>query len=245
MDYKNAWESLGKNFYSIHFSIVISAILVWNNTLLDVFSNISQLLPPDETNLFESWTFWKIIFFGLLFLSSTISLVAYYIIDWLDASIVGLIDKNIKLGDIISWLIAPITLSITIEVIVKHSHTSGIWLYFGLAFYFLQSALVLIFRNQKIENESLEKYFKKSRESYDSLKFMRYNHGILSVIYIVALIAMILVFFFKVIEDIPLLSSSYFILWIIFVITSLINLYIKYSRHKNILVPAMNDVKYC
>lgn len=164
MNYKDVWDPIGKFFYTANFSLLISGLIVWDSSLLDLIPKIVHI---------ESC----LIFFGALVL------LVYFIIDWLDANIVASIDNEVKLKDIIFWLLAPISLSFILTVLLKKGIKSSSWLFLGFNFYCLFSALVLFCRNSLIYEETGNKFFEqKEREKYNRISIIKICDKLLGVI---------------------------------------------------------------
>ena len=77
MNYKDVWDPVGKFFYTANFSLLISGLIVWDSSLIDLIPRVINL----ELHSI-------LIFLGVLML------LVYFIIDWLDANIVALIDNE-------------------------------------------------------------------------------------------------------------------------------------------------------
>ena len=131
MNYKEVWESIGRFFYTANFSILVSGLIVWDTNLLDLIPCMIHLEPHSF----------------LIFLSVLLLLV-YYIIDWLDANLVSSIDSEVKLKDIVFWLLAPIFLSFTLALLLKKGigNDTSCWSYLGINLYLLFNALILFVR---------------------------------------------------------------------------------------------------
>jgi len=232
MDYKGTWDSIGKTFYTTNFSLLITALIVWDNGFFraapDTLSCIFELKS------IENWVFMIFSFFSLL------GLLGYFILDWLDANIITSIDTNVKRKDIVLWLVAPILISTTIAILIRKGQDYGIWLYGGLNFYLFYSGLILLLRDTRIEKKVATNYFKNNEpEKYDKIQLLKHIHYLTGAIYVVVSIGLILYYLLNksLIETIVLLSSSYLLIFGMFVLSISINVILKYYRHKLVHIP--------
>ena len=232
MDYKGTWESIGKTFYTTNFSLLITALIVWDGGFLesapDTLSCILELKP------FENWLF------AILSTLNLLGLLYYFILDWLDASIITSIDSNVKRKDIILWLIAPILISTTMAIFVRKGQTFGRWLYSDFVFYLLYNSLILLFRDTRIEKKIATEHFKeKDSKKYDKVQILKHLHYLFGFIYLAIDIFLIIYYLTNKtkIETITLLSQTYLFIMGMFFIFILINIGLKYYRHKLIHIP--------
>ena len=222
MDYKNIWDSIGK-FYTANLSLLISALIVWDTNLLDLIPQIANigLHPKLHINIEP---------YPILILLGVFGLLAYFIIDWLDANIVSSIDDKVKITDIIFWLTAPIFLSFTLTILLKKSVESYKWLYIGFDLYILYNAIILLFRNRLIYEETSESLFGKERKKYDKLRNIQICDKVFGYIYLVFFVAanFVLLYFQITIKKCEL--------WILglFVITIILNTFLKWRRFKHV-----------
>lgn len=231
MDYKGTWESIGKTFYTTNFSLLVTALIVWDSGFFRV--------APDTLNcIFElkSIENWFYVFFSI---SCVFGLLSYFIIDWLDANIITNIDKNVRRSDIVLWLVAPIAISTTIAILIRKGQDFGIWLYGGLIFYLFFSGLIILLRDTRIEKDAEILKWEKDQAGYNKIQRIKIWQSIIGWLYIIATISMLIAFlcnktFF---ETIVLLSFNYLFIFGAFVVTIAINIILKFYRHQLILVP--------
>lgn len=212
MNYKELWESIGKFFYTANLSLLISSLIVWDTSLLD--------LIPRFFNK-ELYLIW--IFVGVLLL------LVYFIIDWLDANFVSSIDNEVRITDIVFWLLAPISLSLTLTILLKKGidMKSSFWLYIGVNFYILFNAIILLFRNSLIYEERRNNEFGKNKDAYDKLLKIRLIEKFIGYVYLLFLgVINILIYCF---HKISIKDCEHWIL-ILFVSLILLNTILKYYR---------------
>lgn len=231
MDYKGTWESIGKTFYTTNFSLLITALIVWDNGFFraapDTLSCIFELKS------IENWVF---MLFSIL---SILGLIGYFILDWLDANIITSIDNNVKRTDIVLWLVAPILISITIAILIRKGQDYSIWLYGGLVFYLFYSGLIILFRDTRIEKDAATIQWQKNQKNYDRIHLLKHLHYAIGVIYIIAFIIMLIYYLCNktLIESIALLSFNYLLIFGGFVLIIVLNILLKFYRHTLIHIP--------
>ena len=212
MNYKYVWDPVGKFFYTANFSLLISGLIVWDSSLIDLIPRVINL----ELHSI-------LIFLGVLML------LVYFIIDWLDANIVALIDNEVKLKDIIFWLLAPISLSFILTVLLKKGIKFSSWLFLGFNFYCLFSALVLFCRNSLIYEETGNKFFEqKEREKYNRISIIKIFDKLLGVIILLFLFGADIKTGFKI----DYIEAYKLVILKIFVIIIMLNTVLKCCRFR-------------
>ena len=242
-NYKETWDSIGKFFYTANFGMVISAVIVWDSSLNGVL--------PKLYNLGQEWLLLSLFFICLVLL------VLYYIIDWFDASIISSIDKNVTFLDVVFWLIAPLSLSVTTALLVKAiPMISGCWLYGVVLIYLIESLLVNAFRNRTIFDDEDRDYIKQNfKDIYISMSKIRIFNLIILISFFIAaaslsyaLILKLLlilnhdpetIFKFKLpVPSFPEQGDKLYMLVLGgLVIAIFLNVVLKYLRHKYVTVP--------
>lgn len=223
-DFKKIWDHIGKFFYSINFSFFISALFVWDSSLFELGH---RFLTGNQNDL---------IFSSLFFICISL-LFVYYIIDWLDASIVSSIDEIITWKDVVVWLLAPLLLSMVVAILVKKTPNSGYWLHFGFVIYMLLNCCVLLNRDRIINNEE-EKLFKdpakSNKKKYDSIHLINVAQKVFGVIYLLGfLISLFYLIRFKCTDaTISYMDDRYFVVLIIFTASIFVNTSIKFLRFR-------------
>jgi hypothetical protein len=232
MDYKGTWESIGKTFYTTNFSLLVTALIVWDGGFFRVAPETLSCIF--ELKSFDNWLFMIFSLFSLL------GLLGYFILDWLDANIITSIDSNVKKKDIVLWLVAPILISTTIAILVRKGQDYSIWLYGGFVFYLLYSGLILLFRDTRIERKVATNHFKEQDSNkYDKIQLLKYLHYLVGAIFVI--VGVVLIFNYlnnkTEIESIVLLGQTYLFIFGMFLLTILINILLKYYRHKLVHIP--------
>lgn len=221
MDCREIWDSIGKFFYTATFSVVVSALLVSKFNLFEITTRI----------LTGEWHL-------SLLLIIIVTLLIYFIFDWLDAINLSKIDKDVTYKDILFWLFAPLfLLSITV-LLLKKSTDSLPWLFSGFFMYALIYGIILLKRDSRIDSAKEMEYFeKKDKKTYDQIKaIQRWQKNLGFVFLSIALIlicAAITELIFEWINK-DYLQFAHVLLFGIFMIMVGINTYVKYRRYKDV-----------
>lgn len=231
MDYKGTWESIGKTFYTTNFSLLITALIVWD-------SGFFKIAPDTLSCIFE----WKSInswFYAFLPIFCVLGLLAYFIIDWLDANIITNIDKNVRRSDIVLWLIAPIAISTTIAILIRKSQDFGIWLFGGLIFYLFFSGLVILRRDTRIEDDAETINWEKNKKLYNNIQKIKLWQNIVGWLYVIVSAVLVITFLCnrEFFEKMCTISLEYMLFFAAFFAAIIINIVLKFYRHQLILVP--------
>lgn len=235
MDYKESWEAIGKFFYSTNFSLLISALIIWDYGLFKILPNFIGCLT--NLNLEAS------LFINTITIISTIALLIYFILDWIDATMVSKIDSNIRILDIVFWLLIPILLSFTIVLLIK-SQVIALWLYSCLSFYLFYNGSILIKRDNRINIEKDKIWTEKDnkgKEQYDALSKFENNQKWLGYTFLVISVLTFISLFFPSVKNFfknqDLVELKLIILHFIILTSIIINIYLKFRQHKLFMLP--------
>ncbi len=137
MDFKEAWNSIVNSFFAIFFAMQLSAVIMWDQGLLKWITDFNS-----------NWLLISLSALSLTFL------FAYFLIDWLDATLVSSFDKKTTRKDVILWILSPTFHSIVTVLIIKTNAFNVIFI--ALIIHFIVKIFSLGKRDEyadsKIEN---------------------------------------------------------------------------------------------